>query len=669
MTIPISQSRIFQTPSFVKRVHGDVGRTPAAQETSLPSESVTLSQPTSTTAELPKAFQEIGISPQLLEQFTQAKRAYVPTGSQGPLSVALYFALDKLDHKAQASDMQGRELDYVSALNSAQKFATLEDGLKEKDVSLVRHYTDTRSGLAHFNGKLDEHLEAKGIVPGQLPLLLQSRSNEPLNEESREFLGDTVDRLSHQFFGDVAEDKQAMKFFLNSFTHQLVDNAQNHPEEALTLRETHQLLSHVTAAVYHQERAANETPIGDHGIDHLIKHNVNWVQGTFGQLQNQGVPVTAKDRLLASLVMVYHDIGYTAPSVTESVDDVGIRGQDKGHGAIAARYVRELSELQGTPFQKLLKPEDWNLFHRGVLYHDRTQENMPVERFIITDNPTPEERVHNFESAIRLSDNSHGFSSKVSKPLAKNPESLKFLRMMQVSKDLQKDGLETAEFSDSFFKDKLGESWRKLEDVLPERLVKGGEKLTELLSPAEAKFISGRLMDSDPITTVRSDGGVNVVFPTGANPIEEFGVANEKGQRGKMLADIDPRAKSGESEIVEVSYLPLTDASQSDFMQRLGEIFLEDKTFQAFNQTENLGRAAAETSGSILSGAQDAPQPNQWLKSLADTALLDDPKLEQAYARISESEASPMEKVAELRVLIQHHRAENFSQFCRETTW
>lgn len=663
MAFPISQSRISRANAFVQRVHAKEAE--QVKETACPADSLTSGPST----ELPQQFKNIGISPALVEKFSQAKRAYVPTVGQGPLSVALYFSLDKLDGETQRSDMQGRELDYVNELSKKQKFSTLAESLKEHDVSIASHYTDSRSGLRYFHGQLDAHLDRKGIVPGQLPLLLQSRGNEPLTEDNRKLLDDCIERMSDKFFGDVPEDKGAMKFFLGTFAGQIAENGKQNPSEALTLKESHQLLSHMSAAVYHQERAANETPIGDHGIDHLIKHNVNWVQGTLDQLQNQGVPVSAKDRMLASLVMVYHDMGYTAPSVVESVEKTGIRGQDKGHGVVGARYVRELSEQPGTPFQKLLKPEDWNLFHRGVMYHDRTQEELPVEKFVVSSSLTPEERVHNFESAIRLADNAHGFASKVSKPLAKNPEALKYLRMMQVAKDLKKDGLNTGGFSDDFFKQKLSESWSKLEGVLPERLLKGGEKLTELLTPVEAKFISGRLMDSDPFTHVRQDGGVQVVFPTGQSPMQEFGVANESGQQNKMVADLDPRAKIGSSDMVEVSYMPVAQETQSDFMQKLSEIFLGDNKFRSFNQTENGCRSLSESSSAVLSGAENAPSPQNWLQRAASEPAFQNPRLRAAYNRIAQSDSSPLEKVSALRAAIQQHRLTNFERFCGDAVW
>lgn len=667
MSLPISHNRPFQVS--VAPARSATVTSPAPKDGgTLPSESVTLSG-TAENPKLPEAFERIGISAALLEQFSKAKRAYFPTGGQGPLSVALYFALDKLDAKTQMSDMQGRELDYVTALSSAQNFPSLEDGLREQAASIARHYTDERSGMKHFHGELERHLELKGIVSGQLPLLAQHRADEILDDGNRELLNDSVDRLAQQFFGDLPEDKSAMKFFLATFTRQLAENGKENPDEALTLKETHQLLSHMTAAVYHQECAANETPIGDHGVDHLIKHNVNMVQGTFEQLEKNGVPITAKDRLLGSLVMVYHDMGYTAPSIVESVDKVGIRGQDKGHGALAARYVRELSEQSGTPFQKLLKPEDWNLFHRGVLYHDRTQEALPVERFVVTDAPTQQERVHNFESAVRLADNAHGFSSKVSKPLAKNPESLKFLRMMQVAKDLEKDGLETGGFTESFFKGKLGKSWSKLEGVLPDRLLKGGEKLTALLSAGEAKFISGRLMDADPLTQVRADGGVQVMFPTGQHPLDEFGSTSEPTQRNKMLSDIDPRTGSDESTMVEVSYLPLEESSQSEFMQQLGQLFLADESFKAFNRTENSARAAAEISKRVLEGSDNAPAPEEWLSGLSSHPLLKDPALRRAYDAVSTRDADPLDKVSLFRDALQQRRTENFAGYCRNVNW
>jgi hypothetical protein len=667
MTIPISHSRLSRPNPQVQRVHGKNAESAQIEQSPLPTETVSVG---STPAEeLPSAFKQIGISPKLLERFTEAKRAHVPSPGLGPLSVALYFSLDNLDPETQGSDMQGRELDYVSKLNSKQKFETLADGLKNQDVSIASHYTDPRSGLQHFHSQLDGHLDEKGLVPGQLPLLVQSRANETLDEGNRKLLDDSVERLSQQFFGDVPQDKSAMKFFLGTFTRHLSRNGKDNPQEALSLKETHQLLSHMSAAVYHQERAANETPIGDHGIDHLIKHNVNGVQMTFDQLQEKGVPITAKDRLLASMVMVYHDMGYTAPSVVESTLKTGIRGQDKGHGVVGARYVRELSEQQGTPFQKLLKPEDWNLFHRGVLYHDRTQEALPVEKFVLSDKPTPEERVHNFESAVRLADNAHGFSSKVSKPLAKNPESLKYLRMMQVAGNLKKEGLETGSFSDSFFKEKLGESWAKLDGVLPERLLKGGEKLTELLTPSEADFISGRLMDSDPSTRLLKDGGVEVLFPTGKSPMRQFGVATETRQQVKMVEDLDPRSKDGTSGMLEVSYMPITQDSQSDFMQKLTAIFFDDPDFRTFNQTENSCRDLSESSASILNKSENSPSPESWLQDLSGNPVLSDSKLRRSYDRISKSGATPLERVAAFRTALQQHRKGNFLRFCEKTEW
>jgi len=277
--------------------------------------------------------------------------------------------------------------------------------------------------------------------------------------------------------------------------------------------------------------------------------------------------------------------------------------------------------------------------------------------------------VHNFESAIRLADNAHGFGSKVSKPLARNPESLKYLRMMQVAKDLKEDGLETAGFSDSFFKGKLAESWSKLEGVLPERLVEGGAKLTELLTPKEARFISGRLMDSDPLTRVRQDGGVEVVFPTGKNPMQEFGVVNETRQQNKMVEDLDPRSENGASDLVEVSYMPLTQDSQSDFMQKLSDIFLSDSKFKGFNDTENRCRALSQSSLSVLNNEEGAESPESWLKNMAEEPVLTDSKLRQRYRQIVASDAGAVDKVATLRSVLQQHRVDNFSQFCSQTSW
>lgn len=630
-----------------------------------------LGGPRTDSVDLPQPFQAIGLSPRLLEKFQQAKSHFHPQSTQGPLSVALYYSLDKLDPESQKADMQGRELDYVSALNKAQKFATLEDGLKEKHVSLSTHYTAPTSSAGAMREQFAKHLDAKGIVPGQLPLLQQMHGKDPLGQENLNLLDGSIDRLSDQFFGDVAQDKSAMKFFLRGLTQQIAQNAAEHPEQALTVSDTHRLLSEVTAAVYHQELAANRISIGDHGIDHLIKHNANGVQTSFDQLQSLGVPVTAKERILGSLVMIYHDLGYTAPTVTDSVSEVGIKGQDKGHGAVAARFVRESSDLSDHPLQKLLTPQDWNLFHRGVLYHDRTQENLPIEKFIVSPDLTPEERVHNFESVIRLADNSHAFSSKVSKPLTRNPEAFRYIRMMQVSDQLQKEGLSVGEFGPDFFKSGLNNSWERLDDSVPLRLREAGKALSQTMTPAEGAFLSKRLADADPVTSIEPDGRIQAFFPQGDNPIDQFGMATESKQIQGMLRDLDPGGQSGaQPTLVEMSSFELNPEAHSEFMKGLGAVFQKDPLFAAFNGKENSLKALHSYTSEVLTGSEDRPSAGEWMRSLAgDPAVLSAPELRALHTRL---EQQPGDAEAKLRVFdkaLQESRGQNFAAYCASASW
>jgi len=141
----------------------------------------------------------------------------------------------------------------------------------------------------------------------------------------------------------------------------------------LSAVEQYQIVMHVVITVLYQDRAATENLLGDHGIRHIFGHNVRMCEAIADQLENHNQTVTAKDRLLMILTMAYHDLGYAMDPVRQSINKGGF-GADAGHGLLAAKFMRELSE--NPLWQKLLSPEDLQQLHQMILTHDYTPENL-----------------------------------------------------------------------------------------------------------------------------------------------------------------------------------------------------------------------------------------------------------------------------------------------------
>lgn len=77
----------------------------------------------------------------------------------------------------------------------------------------------------------------------------------------------------------------------------------------------------------YQTHESYKRQLGDHGARHIVS-NINTQNDSFKALEKAGVKLSAKDKFMAAMVMVNHDLGYTAaPSKT----DVKYTGKHKGY--------------------------------------------------------------------------------------------------------------------------------------------------------------------------------------------------------------------------------------------------------------------------------------------------------------------------------------------------
>lgn len=177
----------------------------------------------------------------------------------------------------------------------------------------------------------------------------------------------------------------------------------------------------------YQDRAAAENLFGDHGIRHLVDHNINVTEKIFDKLQERGQTVKAIDRLMSHQIMIDHDLGYAMSVVRDRVNAEGIKGQDAGHNLLAAKFTANRISNSSDHFNKIFSMSQIEQIHSGELNHDSSSLD-----FVVGDE-SPEARRKNLESAIHLADNTHAFEDKLPELLYSVPETLTYMRLMKVA--------------------------------------------------------------------------------------------------------------------------------------------------------------------------------------------------------------------------------------------
>ena len=177
----------------------------------------------------------------------------------------------------------------------------------------------------------------------------------------------------------------------------------------------------------YQDRVAAENLFGDHGIRHLVNHNIVVTEKIFDKLAERGQKVKAIDRLMSHQIMIDHDLGYAMSVVRDGVNAEGIKGQDAGHNLLSAKFTSERLKDKDDHFNKVFSGTFVEQIHSGELNHDSSSLE-----FTIGDE-SAQARRKNLESAIHLADNTHAFEDKLPELLYSVPETLKYMRLMKVA--------------------------------------------------------------------------------------------------------------------------------------------------------------------------------------------------------------------------------------------
>jgi len=195
-----------------------------------------------------------------------------------------------------------------------------------------------------------------------------------------------------------------------------------------------QKLQENVAVLALQDEAAAENLMGDHGVRHLVDHNIKISEDILSQIQLRGGEVKAIDRILAHQIMIDHDLGYAMDPVRNSINEQGIKGQDAGHNLLAAKFIKERGENRDDKINQLFKQEHIDVMHAGILNHDSSEVKITLDN-------SAEARRANLESAIHIADNTHAFEDKLPELLYAVPDSLKTMRLLKVAGETGDDDL------------------------------------------------------------------------------------------------------------------------------------------------------------------------------------------------------------------------------------
>lgn len=402
-------------PISKERDESVVASPPAQREPSLSVLSQTWSEP------------HCEVTPSLsgtLVALEEPPRATQESASGTTLAAMLQGIAATLEEPHQAA-MQQRETQYLERFPHADGPAAAS---KRRELSERYHHPTTAA--SSVSQTIAQHAQERGVALASPPPELQGALRSESLAMVKQAAQGVVDRL---FLSELASHNPEKHEIVRRQTERFLDLAAEVAPAGFSAADAYRLVASNLALVSFQDKAAAENMLGDHGVRHLLGHNVKACEALADGLEKQGVPVGSKDRLVLHQAMIVHDLGYAMDSVRQPINRDGIRGQDAGHNVLAARYLRERSQDPEDPLSKLFSSSDLERMHRCVLFHDKDAEGGPGIDFQMTSTPTPEQRAQNLESMTRMADNSHAFEDKLPELLYRKPESLKAMRLMKTA--------------------------------------------------------------------------------------------------------------------------------------------------------------------------------------------------------------------------------------------
>lgn len=452
----------------------------------------------------------------------------------------------------------------------------------ETRAALNARYNDPSTSAESMTKTVAKHAHERGIEIDQVPENLVGDLSSANLGEVKAAAQAIIDKLFLSKDASMNPEKHAT---VSKETQRFLDLAMQVAPKGFTAGDAYKLVAGNLALISYQDKAAAENMLGDHGVRHLLGHNINACEELADGLEKRGIPVNAMDRLVMHQAMIVHDLGYAMDSVRNPINSEGLKGQDAGHNVLAARYLRERSQNPDDPLAKLFGQGDLERMHRCVLYHDKDKTGGPGVQFQMKTTLSPDDRAINLETMTRVADNSHAFEDKLPELLYRKPESLKAMRLMKTAGELGDTGLVED------LKQELADHIRADSSLAKDDM----EALLQSVSSVHAQsyqFSVGRIAGCKPSFDVGEDGKVKLsVTESGLHQQTSalFGMQSYK-QMEKFVKDCAGEKVSlhGNNEVIDGKDVcvivsgPGIGAADDEFNTSLTRDLLQDKPFVKF---------------------------------------------------------------------------------------
>ncbi len=456
---------------------------------------------------------------------------------------------------------------------------------RDKD-NLEKRYNDPRTEPKFVLNQVKEFAKKAGVEYKDIPLL-----------EGKAYSAETKEIISKQITQEISTlflNKE--KGIFNPAKHELVQaeasrylslveqaQAEGDISKEVKAKDIMKMVQENAAKLAMQDRAAMENTLGDHGVRHLVGHNITVTEKIFDQLEGQGQKVKAIDRLMTHQVMIDHDLGYAMSPVRDSMNEEGIKGQDAGHNLLAAKFISGRAKDREDHLSNIFSEEQLATMHNGILEHDSSKIDFKIGE------DTPEAARQNIESAIHLADNTHAFEDKLPEILYGVPKSLETMRLLKVAGEVGDESL-VAERKGSLIEHIQGSEDFSEDDKYSLIMA------AKTLSPASYKFSAPRICGNKPEFDIDRSGKVTISVEESAIHQETTTLfdAESYKQFKKFVSDlggpknIPEMADTIETEKITFKLKKAEGASpeKTDYQQKI-ESLIKDEKFIEFIKADN----------------------------------------------------------------------------------
>ncbi len=319
-------------------------------------------------------------------------------------------------------NLRAREQRYLTAFpyKEGPRVETQREEVRER-------YEAAETSAEGLTGELRQFAQQRGVDLAGVP---ESLSGRPFDADE---LKAELEGFAERLFDNPAASQDPARCALVRQETETFVNLLGEAQAAGHLGnfqadDAYRLVTGNLVALAFQDRASCETILGDHGVRHLVGHNIAVCDQLAQGLDANGADLGAEGRLVLHQAMLWHDIGYAMQPVRESINAEGPHGQDAGHPLLASRVIRERAANPADPLARIFTPEQIDQLHRCVLFHDKDAAGQPG---IELQNPDTA-----LESIMRLADNSHAFEDKLPEVLYRHPEAFATLKLLAVAQEL-----------------------------------------------------------------------------------------------------------------------------------------------------------------------------------------------------------------------------------------